>query len=73
MEEDSKWEEDIQYQYRAIRSSKLGSPTTTKIIGVEKLMPSVLWTRNVLEAQVYRVTGNIVYKDQKALFFWRII
>ena len=36
------------------------------LVGVDDLMPSVLWTRNFLKAQGYEVTENILYQDNKS-------
>lgn len=42
------------------------SSTETEIVGVDHVMPSILWTRLFLEAQDYGVTENIVYQDNKS-------
>ena len=42
------------------------SSTETEIVGIDDLMPAMLWTRLFLEAQVYGVTENIVYQDNKS-------
>ena len=35
-------------------------------MGVDDLMPSILWTRNFLKAQGYEVTENLLYQDNKS-------
>ena len=35
-------------------------------------MRSILWTRYWLDAQGYYVFENILYQDNKVLFFWKI-
>ena len=42
------------------------SSTKSEIVGVDQLMPSVLWTRIFLKSQVYGVTENIIYQDNKS-------
>jgi hypothetical protein len=42
------------------------SSTETEIVGVDDLMPAVLWTRLFLEAQGYGVVENIIYQDNKS-------
>ena len=41
------------------------SSTESELVGVDDLMPSILWTRNFLKAQGYEVTKNILYQDNK--------
>ena len=36
------------------------------MVGVEQLMPSFIWTRDVLESQVCGVTDNIIHQDNKS-------
>ena len=36
------------------------------MIGVSNCMPSILWTRLLLEAQGYDVTNNIICQDNKS-------
>ncbi len=43
------------------------SSTESKLVGVGDLMPSILWTRNFLEAQGYKIHKNILYQDNKSL------
>ena len=42
------------------------SSTEAELIGVDDLMPSVLWTRLFLEAQGYGVKENIVFQDNRS-------
>ena len=42
------------------------SSTETELVGVDDLMPAVLWSSNFLKAQGYRVNQNIVYQDNKS-------
>ena len=42
------------------------SSTKSEMIGVSNCMPSILWTRLFLEAQVFDVTNNIIYQDNKS-------
>jgi hypothetical protein len=42
------------------------SSTETEIVGVDDLMPGILWSRLFLEAQDYGVVENIVYQDNKS-------
>ena len=41
------------------------SSTETEIVGVDDVMPMVLWTRLYLEGQDYGVTENIVFQDNQ--------
>ena len=42
------------------------SSTETELVGVDDLMPSILWTRLFLEAQGYGVTENVIFQDNQA-------
>jgi len=42
------------------------SSTESELVGVHKLMPSILWKRNFLTAQGYKVKDNILYQDNKS-------
>jgi hypothetical protein len=42
------------------------SSTESKLVGVDDLMPAVLWTRQFLEAQGYGVRENIILQDNKS-------
>ena len=42
------------------------SSTENKLLGVNKLMPLILWKRNFLIGQGYDVTDNILYQDNRS-------
>ena len=42
------------------------SSTESELVGVDDLMPSILWTRKFLKAQGYDVSENILYQDNKS-------
>ena len=42
------------------------SSTESELVGVDDLMPSVLWTRLFLEEQGYGVRENVVLQDNKS-------
>ena len=42
------------------------SSTESELVGVDDLMPSILWTRHFLEAQGYGVRENIVFQDNRS-------
>lgn len=37
--------------------------TEAELVGVDDLIPMIIWTRYFLEAQGYKVTDNVVYQD----------
>ena len=41
------------------------SSTESEVVGVDDLMPAILWTRLFMEAQGYDVKENIIYQDNK--------
>ena len=41
------------------------SSTESEIVGVNDFMPSILWTRNFLNAQEHDFTENIIFQDKK--------
>ena len=41
------------------------SSTESDIVGVDDFRPSIIWTRNLLNAQDYDVTENIIFQDNK--------
>ena len=43
------------------------SSTESEIVGVNNFMPSIVWTRNFLNAQDYDVTENIIFQDIKSV------
>ena len=42
------------------------SSTESELVGVDDLMPSILWTRNFLKAQGCKVAKNLLYQDNKS-------
>ena len=42
------------------------SSTESELVGVDDMMPSILWTRYFLKAQGYKVNDNIVFQDNKS-------
>jgi hypothetical protein len=42
------------------------SSTESELVGVDDMMPSILWTRYFLKSQGYRVNDNIIYQDNKS-------
>jgi hypothetical protein len=54
--------------YGAFTKQKLNTKSSTKakLVGVNDLMPQVLWTRYFLEVQGYGVTDSIIYQDNQS-------
>ncbi len=42
------------------------SSTESELVGVDDMMPSILWTREFLKAQGYGVSDNVVFQDNKS-------
>ena len=42
------------------------SSTESELVGVDDMMPSILWTRYFLREQGYRVSDNIIFQDNKS-------
>jgi len=42
------------------------SSTEAELIGVHDVLPQMLWTRNFLMAQGYKVVDNVLYQDNKS-------
>ena len=42
------------------------SSTESELVGVDDMMPLILWTRYFLKAQGYNVSDNIVFQDNKS-------
>jgi hypothetical protein len=42
------------------------SSTESELVGVDDMMPSILWTRYFLKAQGYHVNDNIIFQDNKS-------
>jgi hypothetical protein len=38
----------------------------SKLVGVDDMMPSILWTRYFLDAQGYKVNDNVIFQDNKS-------
>jgi len=56
------------HPYSASTKQKLNtrSSTEAELIGVDDLMPMILWTRMFIEAQGYEVEDNIIFQDKKS-------
>lgn len=54
--------------YSTSQKQKLNtkSSTESELVGVDDLMPQILWTRLFLQAQGFCVTNNIVYQDNQS-------
>ena len=50
------------YPYSKLINQKLNknSATEDELIGLENMMPMIIWTRYFMNAQVYHITDNIV-------------
>jgi hypothetical protein len=42
------------------------SSTESELVGVDDMMPSILWTRYFLKAQGYGVSDNIIFQDNRS-------
>ncbi len=42
------------------------SSMESKLVGVDDMMPSILWTRYFLDAQGYKVNNNVIFQDNKS-------
>ena len=42
------------------------SSTESELVGVDDMMPSILWTRYFLKSQGYHVSDNIIFQDNKS-------
>ena len=56
------------HPYSASKKQKLHTRSSTELelVGVDNLMPMVLWTRYFFEAQGYNVAANVMYQDNKS-------
>jgi hypothetical protein len=54
--------------YRTSKQQKLDTDSSSKaeLVGVDDVMPQVLWTLYFLEAQGYKIDDNIIYQDNKS-------
>ena len=42
------------------------SSTESELVGVDVMIPSIIWTRYFLKAQGYGVTDNVIFQDNKS-------
>ena len=42
------------------------SSTEAAVVGIDDVMPQILWTLYFLEAQGYKITNNVLYQDNKS-------
>ena len=42
------------------------SSTESELVGVDDMMPSILWSRYFLEAQGYEVNDNVIFQDNQS-------
>jgi hypothetical protein len=42
------------------------SSTESKLVGIDDMMPSILWSRYFLQAQGYKVGNNIIFQDNQS-------
>ena len=54
--------------YSALKKQKLNtmSSTEAEMVGVDDLMPQILWMQYFLEAQGMKVSDNVVYQDNQS-------
>jgi hypothetical protein len=54
--------------YRTSKQQKLNMKSSSKVelVGVDDVMPQVLWTLYFLEAHGYKIDDNIIYQDNKS-------
>jgi hypothetical protein len=54
--------------YGTSKRQKLNTKSSTEaeLVGVDDVMPQVLWTLYLLEAQGYKIDDNILYQDNKS-------
>jgi hypothetical protein len=54
--------------YRTPTRQKLNTKSSTgaELVGVNDVMPQILWTRYFLEAQGYGVENSLVYQDNRS-------
>eukprot|EP00957_Ditylum_brightwellii_P120007 9158273-Ditylum_brightwellii.AAC.4 len=54
--------------YASSTNQKLNTQSSAEaeIVGVNGMMPQVLWTRYFMEAQGYKVSDNIAYQDNES-------
>ena len=56
------------YLYYASNKQKTNTKilTEAELVGVDDLMPQILWMRYLLEAQGMKVSDNFVYQDNQS-------
>ena len=42
------------------------SSTESELVGVDDMMPSIIWTRYFLKAQGYKVSDNVIFQDNQS-------
>jgi hypothetical protein len=42
------------------------SSTESELVGINGMMPSILWTRYFLKSQGYHVSDNVIFQDNKS-------
>ena len=42
------------------------SSTESELVGVDDMMPSILWTRYFIESQGYKVSDNVIFQDNRS-------
>jgi hypothetical protein len=54
--------------YGISKQQKLNAKSSTEaeLVGVDDVMPQVLWTLYFLEAQGYKIDENALYQDNKS-------
>ena len=54
--------------YSALSKKKLNTKSSTEaeLVGVDDLMPQILWMRYLLEVQGMKVSDNLVYQDNQS-------
>jgi hypothetical protein len=54
--------------YGTSKQQKLNTKSSTKaeLVGIDDVMPQVLWTQYFLEAQGYKIDDNFLYQDNKS-------
>ena len=54
--------------YSASKKQKLNTKSSTEaeLVGVDDILPQILWTRNFLLAQGFKVKDNVTYQDNQS-------
>lgn len=48
------------------------SSTAAEIVGVDDMMPAIMWTRQFMEGQGYNIKDNILYQDNQSAMLLEI-